>query len=164
MARRVRLVKKVNVASKGGKSRRKNSISIDFNGFAEYAELLDSLGADLKEIFTDAMEQAAETVQYDTEAAIAKGNLPARGLYSRGTTEASLIRDARVSWSGYTGEINVGFDTTVPGNGGFLITGTPYMAPDYKLEEIYRNKKYERDLMNDINEHFSDMLDSYLGG
>ena len=56
---------------------RKNSINIDYSSFAEYAERLDELGANLQKVFTDSMEQAAETVQWDTEDAIAAANLPA---------------------------------------------------------------------------------------
>ena len=75
---------------------RKSSLSIDFSNFSDYAERLDQLGADLKEIFADAMEQAAETVQDDTIEAMSAANLPAGGRYSRGDTEASIIRNAKV--------------------------------------------------------------------
>ena len=150
--------------SRGGAKRRKNSISIDFNGFAEYAEMLDEFGEDLKEIFTDVMEQTAETVQDDTKAATAAANLPARGEYSRGATMNSIIQNPRVTWSGYTGEIGLGFDKTKRGAGGFLITGTPRMAPDYALEKIFAQKKYEADLRKDIDQYFRDALDEYMSG
>ena len=143
---------------------RKNFIDIDFSNFAEYAERLDELGADLQKVFGDAMEQAAETVQYDTEDAISAGNLPAGGKYSRGATDASLLRNQQVQWSGMVGEIGLGFDKSVPGSGGWLITGTPKMRPDYKLEDIYGRKKYENKIYKQITEELQDEIDARLGG
>ena len=143
---------------------RKNSLSIDFSNFAEYAERLDELNADLKEIFQDAMEQAAETVEWDIMDALADANLPALGKYSQGATEASVIRDAKVQWQGMRGEIPIGFDKTMPGAGGWLITGTPKMRPDYKLEDIFSRRSYERKIMKQIEEHLQEEIDERLGG
>ena len=143
---------------------RKNSINIDYSSFAEFAERLDELGANLQKVMTDSIEQAAETVQWDTQDAIAEANLPATGTFSRGATEDSLIKDPRVVWSGLVGEIGVGFDITVPGSGGWLITGTPKMRPDYALERIYAQKTYERKLMKEIEEGLRDAIDDILGG
>lgn len=143
---------------------RKSSLSIDFSNFSDYADRLDQLGADLKEIFADAMEQAAETVQDDTIDAMSAVNLPAGGKYSQGDTEASIIRDAKVSWSGSVGEIGLGFDKTKPGAGGFLITGTPKMRPNYALENIYSRKKYENQIKKDIEEVLQDEIDRRMGG
>ena len=144
--------------------KRKSMISIDFSNFSDYAEKLYNLGADLKEIFTDAMEQSAETVQFDTIDAMAKGNLPAGGKYSQGDTEASIIRDAKVVWHGSQGEIGLGFDKTRPGAGGFLITGTPKMQPNRALEDIYGRKKYENQLKKDIEEVLQYEIDRRMGG
>ena len=145
-------------------AKRKSMIDIDFSNFSDYAEELDKLGADLKEIFTDAMEQAAETVEWDVKDAMNKANLPAGGEYSRGTTEESIISDAKVDWSGSIGEIKLGFDKTKPGAGGFLITGTPRMRPNYALEDIFGRKKYENKIIKQINQQLQDELDSRLGG
>ena len=41
--------------NKGGAKSRKNAIWVDFNGFADLAEQLDMLGADLHEIFQEVM-------------------------------------------------------------------------------------------------------------
>lgn len=143
---------------------RKNSLSIDFSNFAEYAERLDELNADLKEIFQDAMEQAAETVEWDIMDALADANLPALGKYSQGATEASVIRNAKVQWQGMLGEIPIGFDKTMPGAGGWLITGTPKMRPDYKLEDIFSRRSYEKKIMEQIEEHLQEEIDERLGG
>lgn len=143
---------------------RKNSLSIDFSNFAEYAERLDELNANLEEIFEDAMEQAAETVEWDIMDAMKDANLPALGKYSRGSTEESVIRDAKVSWSGSVAEIPVGFDKTKPGAGGWLITGTPKMRPNYKLEDIFGRNKYAKKIKKQIEEHLQEEIDERLGG
>ena len=145
-------------------AKRKNFISIDFSNFAEYAEELEKLGADLKEIFTDVMEQEAETVQEDTLEALDKANLPAKGEYSIGTTKKSVDRSPKVTWSGSIGEIGLGFDKSKPGAGGFLITGTPKMRPDYELERIYGRKSYERKINNSIMDYLQAEIDDRLGG
>jgi hypothetical protein len=150
--------------TKGGSMSRKKGFYIDFSNFEEYAEMLENLGADLKEIFESAMEQAAEDVQEDTIAAVAKGNLPAGGKYSQGDTEDAVIRNPKVEWQGTVGEIKLGFDKTKPGAGGFLITGTPKMQPDYALEKIYGSKSYENKIKKQIEEHLQEEIDARIGG
>lgn len=149
--------------NKGGAKSRKNAIWVDFNGFADLAEQLDMLGADLHEIFQDVMEQTAETVQEDTESALASGNLPAGGQYSRGNTANSIVQSPSVTWSGEVGEIPLGFEFSKPGAGGFLITGTPRMRPDYELERIYSGRKYENDIKRDIEDYLQAEIDSRIG-
>ena len=141
---------------------RKNSISIDFSVFSDYAEELDKLGADLKEIFTDVMEQEGETVAEDTKDAVQKGNLPAGGKYSQGDTERAIISQPKVEWSGELGEMGLGFDKTLPGAGGFLITGTPKMQPVQALVDIYGRKSYERRMTEDIMDYLGAEIDDRL--
>lgn len=145
-------------------AKRKSFISIDFSNFETYAEELEHLGADLQKIFNDVMEQEAETVQEDTLEALATSNLPAKGRYSHGDTKQSVDPHPQVAWSGSVGEIGLGFDKTKPGAGGFLITGTPKMSPDYALEKIYGRKKYENDIIKSIMEYLQAEIDDRLGG
>ena len=56
-------------------------------------------------------------------------------------------------------EIGLGFDKSKPGAGGFLITGTPKMAPDYKLEDLYVRKRYKNKLVKEIGESLQDEID-----
>lgn len=140
----------------------RNSLKIEFSVFEDFAAKLDELGADLKSIFTDVMEQEAETVAEDTKEAVERANLPARGIYSQGDTKDSIVMQPRVEWSGDLGEIGLGFDKTKPGAGGFLITGTPRMRPDYKLEDIYARKSYERKLVGDIMDYLSAEIDDHM--
>lgn len=149
--------------NRGGAKRRKNYIAVDFSAFAEYAEKLDRLGADLKDVIGDAMEEAAKQVQEDTADAVESANLPAGGQYSDGETRASIVRDVTPKWSGSVGEVHLGFDKSKPGAGGFLITGTPKMAPDAALAEMYSGKKYQRQINKKIEEHLQKALDE-LGG
>lgn len=142
----------------------KNTIQLSTKGFEEYIEKLDGLNADLQSIITDALEQAAETVQDDTLDALDKENLPAKGEYSQGDTEDSVIRNPKVKWSGTVAEIPVGFDFTKPGAGGLLISGTPRMQPATELNRIYRGKKYMRQIHNDMVDVFQDEIDRRMGG
>lgn len=145
-------------------AKRKNMIDMDFSNFAEYAEKLDRLGADLQKVIGDAMEMAAEKVQSDTHTAMAKGNLPAGGKYSDGQTEASIIEDPKVDWRGSVGEIALGFDKTKEGAGGFLITGTPKMRPNQALADIYSRRGYETKLKGDIKKELQSEIDRIMGG
>ena len=140
----------------------KKMLSVDFSNFSNYAEKLENLGADLQEIFGKVMQEAAEEVQDETRAALADGNLPAHGKYSQGDTMNSVIDDTSVTWHGYVGEVSLGFDKTKKGSGGFLITGTPKMKPDYKLQEIYQTKKYESKIKKEIEETLQDEINSRL--
>ena len=150
--------------TKGGSLSRKRMIDIDFSNFAEYAEKLDLLGASLKEVFSKAMEEAAEKVQQDTIAALEDVNLPASGIYSQGDTKESVIVDPKTRWEGNLGEIPLGFDKTRKGAGGFLITGTPKMKPDYALEKIYGTRRYENQLKKQIEKALQKEIDRIMGG
>lgn len=143
---------------------RKQMISIDFKNFSDYAEKIDKLGVNLKSVFSKAMEEAAEKVQQDTIAAIQPVNLPAKGRYSTGDTLNSVIRDPKAKWEGSVGEIPIGFDKTKPGAGGWLITGTPKMRPDYALEKIYGTKRYENELKKTIEKALQREIDKIMGG
>lgn len=144
---------------------RKSMLSIDFSNFAQYAERLEQLGANLKPIFERVLQEAAEKVQADTVAAMADANLPAGGRYhsKERETEASIIRDPKVDWQGYVGEIGLGFDKTKAGAGGFLITGTPKMRPNAALEKIYGRKTYEKQINKMIEKALQDEIKRLLG-
>lgn len=150
--------------NRGGALSRKRMIDIDFSNFAEYAEKLDLLGANLKSVFAKAMEEAAEKVQQDTIAALEDANLPAGGKYSQGDTKSSVIADPKTRWEGSLGEIPLGFDKTKRGAGGFLITGTPKMRPDYSLEKIYGTRRYENQIKKQIEKALQKEIDRIMGG
>ena len=144
-------------------AKRKNWISIDMYAFADYADKLDKLGADLKKVLGEAMEEGAAKVEEDVLKAIEPANLPEKGKYSRGKTKESVIKDAKVKWSGSYGEIGVGFDKSKPGAGGWLITGTQKMQPDQRLAKIFQTKKYANKINDEIKKELQKELDK-LGG
>lgn len=143
---------------------RKNTLNIDTRGFEELITKLDELGGNIKEVVEDALNQAGETIEWDTKDAMASGNLPAKGKYSDGDTESSIIKDPHVTWEGTTASIKVGFDYGKNGAGGLLITGTPNMKPNRALNKIYKGKKYMKDLQNDMVEIVHDAINEKLGG
>ena len=142
---------------------KRNKFLIDWSQFEDYAVELDKYGQNVKEIFTDVMEQEAENVQYDTKEAVAKSHLPAQGKYSKGTTEQAIEPYPKAEWSGTLGSIGLGFDKTKPNAGTLLITGTPKMRPDWELENMYVNKKYVKEMTEDIFTFFMDTLKSIKG-
>jgi len=149
--------------SRGGKFKR-NQFGLDFSQFEEFAEELDGLGADLQEIFTDIMEQTAETVQEDVLEAMNPKNLPAKGKYSRQKTVKTIDKSPRIRWSGTFGNVGYGFDKTKPNAGSFLITGTPRMSPNYKLEDIFVRKKYKNRMVKDIMDYLMAEIEDRMGG
>lgn len=142
----------------------RNVLKLDMKGFDEYAEKLERVGADLKSIFTDALQQAAETITEDTIEAMSDSNLPAGGKYSTGRTKQSILQNPKVTWSGTIGEVGVGFDFDKPGAGGYLITGTPRMKPNRELNRIYKSKKYMTNIKKDMKDIFDDEIERRMGG
>lgn len=112
-------------------------ISMALNGLEELSERLDNVGGDLKKAMGKVLDDFADTVTADTVKAVENSNLPAKGTYSKGDTKKAIIHGQKTSWEGYVGEIPLGFDKSKPGAGGWLLTGTPKMAPDYALQNIY---------------------------
>ena len=141
----------------------RNKFNIDWSQFEEYAVELEKYGQSVKQTFTDVMEQEVENVQADTLEAVSKANLPAHGKYSRGDTEKAINLYPKAEWSGTMGSIGLGFDKTKPNAGTLLITGTPKMKPDRALEKIYVNKKYAKEMTDDIFEYFMDSLKAIKG-
>ncbi len=140
---------------------RNHGLSIDFSCFESYAEELEKLGADIPEIFSEVMEEAGKEVQEKTKEASANAYLPAGAKYrsSNSETLAAIDPSPKPIVSGSVIEIGLGFDKSKPGAGGFLITGTPKMAPDYKLEDLYVRKRYKNKLVKEIGESLQDEID-----
>lgn len=98
---------------------KKNKLTVDFSGFAEYMEQLDRLGADVKGITAEALKKSFEAVTPGIQAAISPHE-------KSGDTEKSLVTSSDVKWEGTRASVEVGFD--IP-HGGlpsvFLMYGTP---------------------------------------
>lgn len=136
----------------------RNTLRIDFSPFEDMLTTLDDMGGDVVRVTDRALREAAVQVQNDTVLAVSKAHLPAHGEYSRGDTEKSIIHFPAVEWEGFIGSVPVGFDFSKPGAGGFLISGTPRMAPDKKLRRMYKGKKYIKDIQNNMMQKVTDEI------
>ena len=98
---------------------------LNFDEVAELSEKLEKLGGDLQQVTTDALQFIPDYINPKLRAAMSKHT-----KYSRGKTASTIVEDQKVTWSGYTASIPVGFDLK---NGGlpsvFLMYGTPRHAP-----------------------------------
>lgn len=150
--------------NKGGAKSRLNGYGIDFSQFTDFAERLEAVGKNVQEAFTTVMEGIAEDVQADTINATKAAYLPAKGKYSTGQTMSTIEEFPKAMWSGNLGTVAIGFDKSKIGAGGFLITGTPKMQPDYKLEDIYARKKYTKKKMDEISDWFLEEISAAYSG
>ena len=76
-------------------AKRKNWISIDMYAFADYADKLDKLGADLKKTLGKAMEKGAAKVEKDVLAdEVCLDHLSRTAVGGNGRTDESLRNDA----------------------------------------------------------------------
>lgn len=142
----------------------KNKIMLEIFGFDEMIKQLENVGADAKGFVEDSLSSVAEDVGVQTLEAIGKANLPAGGKYSKGDTAKSVIQNPNVEWVGLCASVGVGFDKTVPGAGGFLISGTPRMKPVQGLVSIYKRKTFSKELTDGLADSFQDYLQDALGG
>ena len=124
-------------------------IEMQFDGFTDVIHQLEQLEVDVRETVTDALQEAGQYVTEQARAAIQ----PHRRT---GKTEASLIENPPVEWTGTQAAVNVGFDIN---NGGlpsiFLMYGTPRMKKDtnlynafYGAETQKKIEQIERDALN----------------
>ena len=105
----------------------RNKLTINFDGFKEMAERLDKIGGDLKKTTEQALEESAEYMTPNIQAAISPHRLT-------GQTESSLVKSMPVKWEGNKASRKVGFNISDGGLASiFLMYGTPKMAPDRKL-------------------------------
>ena len=142
---------------------KRNTLRLDTSGFEVLIEKLDEVQGNVKAAVTDALLQAAETVHDDTVDAMRDEYLPRHGDYSSGDTKKTIV-PAAVEWNGTVASVSVGFDYGEKGAGGFLISGTPRMDPNRKLEQIYTRKKYMRQLQEDMQEVISDYIEEKMEG
>lgn len=130
----------------------RTTLKLDTSGFEELINRYKKLGGDTKQIVEKALDKIGDEITQDTQTAVSKKNLPQKGKYSKGNTEKSIVKNPRTTWSGEIASIQVGFDYSKPGAGGFLITGTPRMQPDRELHKMYKQKAYMRHIQEDMIE------------
>lgn len=125
----------------------RNRISLQVKGFDEYMAKLDELGSGdaMKRGVESALKSSKQYVNPQIDSALA--NLPAGGRYSHGGTKASIDKDMTVEWSGFTGEIKIGFDFKKSGlKSIFLMYGTPKMSPVAGLKDAIYGGKTQRQI------------------
>lgn len=123
---------------------------MQFDGFTDVIHQLEQLEVDVRQTVTGALQEAGQLVTEQARAAIQ----PHRRT---GKTEASLIENPPVEWTGTQAAVNVGFDIN---NGGlpsiFLMYGTPRMKKDIKLY----NAVYGAETKKKIEQIERDALDN----
>lgn len=144
---------------------KRNTLRFDASEFKRLLVEIEGLGGDVQKVVEDALRPAGEKIHKDTEAAMANSNLPAGGKFSQGDTLEAVVTDNHVEWEGMVASIPVGFDFGVPGAGGFLITGTPRMSPNRALNKMYKQKKYMKEIQNQMGEvAMAALIDKMTGG
>lgn len=139
---------------------KRNKCTLELSGFEELMKKLNDIEGSTKEITTLALETVGKKIGTDTLEALSDQYLPAGGKFHHKSrpTEASVVREPKVEWHGNIAEIGVGFDKTKPGSGGLLISGTPKMKPDMKLNAMYRGTAY----MKKIDEEAQRIVAQYI--
>ena len=139
------------------------NFSIDFSNFEEIAQKLESMDMDLRDAVGEAINEVARQVQDEVREGVQPPNLPAKGDYSKDQdTEHSIIDNPQVEWSGFVGEIDLGFDKSKPGAGGFLISGTPQHDPAPILAKIFTTRKYMTDFKKRIEQELHKVIERNL--
>lgn len=137
---------------------RKNKMSLDFKGFEEYYEKLDSLGGDLKEVTEKALVTAHQLI---TPAIHKRMQFHKR----TGKTEDSIAEIPNVYWEGTTASIDVGFHIT---DGGlpsvFLMYGTPRQKPDKTLYNLIYGRVVRKEVGKRQKEIFEDAIKKRMEG
>ena len=113
-------------------AKRKKNNGIDFEGFEELAEKLDSFGG-------RELERGVESALIATQRIMTPGIKTAIAPHHlTGDTEASIKQSPRVEWTGTVASVDIGFNIS---DGGlpsvFLMYGTPKMSPDKKLYNAF---------------------------
>ena len=139
-------------------------VKFEMEGVEELLKRLEAAGKDARRITEDVMEETGRTISQDTYKALQSQNLPARGTHSTGKTMQSVLQDQKTSWDVDTAWIPIGFNFSLPGAGGFLISGTPRMAPDPALRKMYKQKGYMNKLQKKLMEELWKELNNDLGG
>ena len=143
---------------------------LDFKGISELSEKYEKLGGELRTLATEALEFIPDEINPKLHAAMAKHR-------KTGKTEATIVQDQKVVWTGLAASIPVGFDIKKGGLPSiFLMYGTPRHAPrnqyggasrpgarehpgtvqDVALYEAIYGKKVQNDIAKKQQEIFED--------
>lgn len=151
-----------------------NLLSMDTSAITDLMKRLKDAGGNVKEAVEEALTDTASEIAAETEIAVRKENLPAKGVYSKGYTAKSIIRKPEIHWKGDYAMTPAGFWVENGSAGLVLITGyyyndkytgTPkHMNPDRKMVEIYRRRKFAQDMNTNMKDIISDHIQKALEG
>jgi hypothetical protein len=130
-----------------------SQFELDTKAFDRILDEIEKVNGRVDRVIESVLSDAAKKIQSDTLEAAQKPNYPAGGRYSGGQTRESIATQTTVDWEGMVATIPVGFDFSKLGAGGFLISGTPMMAPVPQLRRIYRQKAYMAGISKGMQEH-----------
>lgn len=137
---------------------KKNKLTIDFKNFEEYAERLDKLGGNLKSVVEKALTESKELVNAQLHEQMKKHKRTSK-------TEASIMDEARIEWSGPTASLDIGFDIAHGGLASiFLMYGTPKMPKDQKLYNAVYGRTTKNKIKKLQEEIFSEAIKNIMGG
>lgn len=135
-----------------------NQVTLDTKAFERLLIDIEKLGGNVQKVTETALRKAASQIQADTVLATANPKLPAQGDYALGLTTESIIHWPRVEWDGQTAWIPVGFDFSKPGAAGYLIKGTPRMAPAQELRKMYFRINSGNRYMSEISKEMQNFV------
>lgn len=127
----------------------KNKIGLQFTGWKELLSGIDKVAgeAGLKKATEDALKASKEYVNKNVNSVMRKGSMPARGRYWTGDTKMSLDKDFNVQWTGFVGEMKIGFNLKESGlTSIFLMKGTPKMPPVSGLNDAFYGRKTKNEI------------------
>jgi hypothetical protein len=143
----------------------KNRITLNMKAIEDYAEKLDKLGGDLKEVVEEALVKSNAFVAKNLLSATRKGNYPAGGKYSAGDTRHSITTSKHVEWEGTLAKIGVGFDFSVSGlKSIFLMYGTPKQPKVQAIYDAVYGSKTQKEIAKIQQEVFTNAIKKKMEG
>lgn len=121
-------------------AKRKNQIGIDTSQLEDLIEKFDALPEEMEKGAEIVLLRTYDMMQPELENATVKAAYPAKGKYSEGTLEQSMIRGRKVIKNGVYLELPFGFDKDKAAYSHYLITGTPKMKKSKKLWTVFHSK------------------------
>ena len=140
----------------------KRKMSIDFKNFAEYAERLEQLGGSLEKTVEQALIESRDYVHKNLHDIM-------KNHHRTGKTEATILDDSKVVWSGGEASIDVGFDIAHGGLPsiflmyGTTVYGTPRTPKDQRLYDAVYGAATQRKIRKIQEDIFAEAIQKLMG-
>ena len=122
-------------------AKRKNQIGLDVSQLENLVELFEALPEEMEKGAEVTLQRSYDFMQPELINATVPSAYPAKGKYSEGDLEKSMIRSKKVIKNGTYLELPFGFDKEKAPYSHYLITGTPKMKKSTKLWTVFHSKK-----------------------